>query len=262
MRQLLLFVGVCLGCSSEAAPVGGSDPVAPPKLSADFALLVFANGGAERLVMGAFSTGGTPGSKCTVETVAGCSLSVCEKVTGSPATPVDPGRLTASSPSIGEAVEIPLTSGYARLIQPGDFKSGETVRLIGAGSATVAPFDLSVVVPAPIQFTSFGGCPSGAKDKCTLGETAPVARWTGGGAGTVTVSLQPTLDSTQLACSFSAAGGAGRFPAEAVARLPKGSYQARPSVLEKPAVVEGGTGLKTGVMPQRTVASILVVLSG
>ncbi len=260
-HPLLLVVSVCLGCSSEAAPTG-SDPVAPPTLSADLTLLVFANGGAERLVMGAVATGGTPSQKCTVEKVGGCSLSVCEKVAGTPATPVDPGRLTASSPSIGDAVEIPVTSGYARLIQAGDFKSGEVVRLIGAGSAVVAPFDLSVVVPSPVQFTSLGGCPSGAKDKCTLSESPPIARWTGG-TGTLSVLLQPTLDTptfTQLTCAYAASAGTGRLPPEAIARLPKGSYRARPTVFETPVVVAGGAGLKTGVVSQRTLTSILVDL--
>lgn len=266
---LLALASVVVGCSSNDSSSttsggSGSDPVTLPSVTADLSMSVIANAGAERLVMGTFLDGYDSGTSCSKETVAGCTLSVCTKTdSAKPGTPIDPGAIKASSPSIGTDIAVPLTAGYARLVQPGTFTDGEEVRVVGAGSATVAAFDLKVKVPGSYTVSKLGGCaPGAAGTKCDLSDAAPVLEWTGAAGAVLVVSLQESVDvtpRTSLSCGFDASKGNGKIPADALAKLPrKYPYVVSFSARGTPAAGTG-TGKTTGVGATRTGSGSLTV---
>lgn len=261
MRRVVLVLGLVsasFGCSSSdgaetTAPGDAPGPITVESPAYDLLMTVHANYDAERIVDGSFRTGFKPGISCTEEQIAGCTLSVCTKTDdATPGTAVDPGKITASSPSFGEAVEIPVADGYGRVVQSGAFPDGEEVRLVGAGSAEVAPFDLKVRVPASFQLKTIGACSSDAE--CALPAGDVVVTWSGG-SGTLSVSLQEILDvdpRASLSCRFAAAAGKGRIPGEALAKLPrKYAYSVGLTGFETTVASTAGAGLHVGVRSMR-----------
>lgn len=227
MRVLLVAVFV-VGCSASVeesypAPIAHEfQPVNGPQVT------VTANGGSERIVDGMFTTGRKPGTFCEVkELVAGCAIESCTRLESADAdgTVVDPGAVTISSPSLGKSVPlVPNTTGYARVVQPGDFGLGEVVHVSATGSASLPAFELDVRVPGIAAPKSFGNCGVAASQTapgiCHLTD-APVAKWSGGDK-VVLVTVAPIgLRSSyeKLVCAFDGSLGAGRIPDEALARL-------------------------------------------
>lgn len=251
------------GCSSSessvVAPATGPAPIAYAPAAVDVSLSAYANAGSERIVDGFFATGRQTGVSCTSETVEGCSFSACTQVdNATPGTIVDPGAVKVTSPSMG--TDVPLTldakTGYGRIVQSGDFADGEEVRVVAAGGATVAAFDLKVKIPGALKAGAIGTCglSSGSgSSTCDLPEASPVVRWTGGGS-TVLVSLSPTIDGSTygtLRCAFAGAAGSGQIPAAALAKLPKGTaYRVSVSSVEVAASTAGATP-SVGLSSQR-----------
>lgn len=267
VSSLFLFALAGIGCSSGDASttsdVTGSDPVPGPATLSNYAMNVTANAVAERLVMGTFLDDYRPGTSCTKEEVAGCLVSVCTKTDGASAgTPVDPGKLTASSASIGTDVPVPLTGGYARLVQAGTFADDEEVRVVATGGAAIGGFDLKVKVPGKFTVTKLGSCaPGAAGTKCNLSEAAPVIEWTGAPDAIVVVGLLESADvtpHTTLSCNFAGAKGNGKIPAAALAKLPR-KWPYTVAVSARGAAAVSSSGKTTAVFPSRTWSNSLTV---
>jgi hypothetical protein len=249
MRLPLLSFCILAACSSSSsASVQVEDPIAYESPASDWSLLVLANAGAERIVQGSASTSTTP-SACTTEEVSGCKVSKCGRPgEPTPGVAIDAGKLTATSKSIGDHVEIPVTSGFFRLIQSGDFADDEDVQLTGSGGADVPAFDLHVSIPGKLEPKSVGSC-SGGGATCPLTEASPVIEWSGGANAYVQVGFAPVLDTdekTSLSCVFDGGAGKGRIPEAALAKLPAATYGVSLVALGT-KVVSG----KMGVVPQR-----------
>jgi hypothetical protein len=250
MRLSLLSFSILAACSSSstASSTGAGDPIAYEPASSDFSLLVLANAGAERIVQGSASTSTTPTS-CTTEVVSGCKVTKCGRPgEPTPGVAIDAGRLTVTSKSIGDHVEIPVMSGFFRLIQSGDFANDEDVQITSTGGADVPAFDIHVTIPGKLEPKSVGSCaPGGAT--CPLAETSPVIDWTGGSNTYVQVAFTPVLDTdekTSATCVFDGSKGAGRIPDGVLAKLPAATYGV--SLFGLGAKVVSG---KMGVVPQR-----------
>lgn len=272
-RPSLFAVLVVAGCSSSesspGAPSTGPAPIALPSVKVDVALSAYANGGAERIVDGYFATGRQTGISCTTETIEQCAISTCTQVdNATPGTVVDPGAVKVSSASMG--ADLPLTldakTGYGRIVQSGDFADAEEVRVVGAGGATVAAFDLKVKIPAALEAKTIGSCGVAASStaSCALPESAPVVTWSGGGK-TVFVSLAPTLDLssyTTLRCAFAGAAGSGQIPAAALAKLQKTTgYRVSVASAEDPATTASGVTPSVGLAGQRRSKTTLASVS-
>lgn len=225
----LLLAGALLlplGCSSsDDASTGGPTPIAWTAPQAEIELSVLANGGVERLVMATFLTGEKLDVICTSESVGGCEVRTCSKGGElSAGTKVDPGAVTVSSASFGDATPMSVdATGYGRIVQMGDLPPGEEVRVTATGSASLPAFDLKVRAAAMLEPKTLGNCGQRGPDvtACQLTDAAPVATWTGG-SKVVTVSLAPALDlptKTTLRCAFDGAAGKGQLPAAALAKL-------------------------------------------
>jgi hypothetical protein len=235
----------------------------------DISLQVIANAGAERIVGGYFATNRGTGIACTTQTVEGCEVSVCSQVDNKvPGTIIDPGAVKVSSASMGTDVPLTIepTTGYGRIVQSGDFVADEEVRVVAAGSAMLAAFDLKVKVPAALEAKSIGSCGQATSTtaSCALPEASPVVSWTGGGK-TVIVQLYPTLDTssyTELVCAFAGAGGSGQIPAAALAKLQKTSgYRVSMASVADSAVTVAGALPSVGLGAQRWASKALGVVS-
>src|SRR3954452_8733434 len=158
MRLSLLSFSILAACSSSSTSSveGAGDPIAFDPPSSDVSLVVLANAGAERIVQGSASTSMTPTS-CTIEVVSGCKISHCGKPgEATPGVAIDAGALTVTSKSFGDHVEVPVTSGFFRLIQSGDLGADEDVQITSTGGADVPAFDIHVTVPGKLEPKSVG----------------------------------------------------------------------------------------------------------
>jgi hypothetical protein len=250
MRLSLLSFSLLAACSSSSSSstTGAGDPIAYEPAASDFSLLVLANAGAERIVQGSASTSTTPTS-CTTEVVANCKVSKCGRPgEPTPGAAIDAGALTVTSKSIGDHVALPVTSGFFRLVQGGDFASGEDVQITSTGGADVPAFDIHVIVPGALEPVGIGSCGIGGST-CALAETSPVVEWTGGAGTYVQVGFTPVLDTdekTFASCVFDGTSGKGRIPDAVIAKLPAATYGV--AILGIGAKVVSG---KMGVVPQR-----------
>jgi hypothetical protein len=164
-------------------------------------------------------------SPCVEEPVtAGCSLRRCSTV-AERGTAVDPGRLTASSESLG-SVDFKVESGHGTIYQMGEFADDEIVRIAATGSASVSEFDLRVKVPARFRVTRFGNCVVSTDVDivpCSLGDASPLLEWSGLADGDLMVTLTDTTkgaEASVMTCTFAAAAGNARIPESALAALP------------------------------------------
>jgi hypothetical protein len=243
-----LFVFGCSSSSSGTSADGASDPIAFDPPASDHSLVVLANAGAERIVQGNGSTS-TSASNCTTEVVAGCKVNHCSKPgEPTPGTALDAGMITVTSKSMGDHVAVPITSGFWRLIQSGDFADGEDVQITGSGGADIPAFDIHVAVPPKLEPTTIGACAIGGAT-CPLTDASPIVAWTGGANTSVQVSFAPVLDTpdkTSASCVFDGGSGKGRIPAEVLAKLPAATYGV--SLVGYGTKVVSG---KMGVSPQR-----------
>lgn len=109
----------------------------------------------------------------------------------------------------------PSTGRYAGSKFDPPLSPGDAVK-IHADGATTPPFDLSVVMPSPVNVTT-------PTPSSTIDVHAPLAvAWTGTSAGTFRVVLA-TASPTTLVCLFDASAGKGQIPSEALAQMPAGS---------------------------------------
>ncbi|MBI2393061.1 MAG: hypothetical protein HYV09_25985 [Deltaproteobacteria bacterium] len=218
-----------LACSSDdgAASITAPAPIAWSAPTSDVEIAVIANGASERIVQAFFATGRKTGVSCTSESVAGCEVRTCTKTDdATKGTVLDPGTVTVSSPTIGDAVPLAIdpSNGFGRIIQPGLFPAGEEVRVVATGGSSFPAIDLKVKSPATFEPKSLGGCSqrtTADAPACDLADTAPVATWSGG-SRVIVVSLSPTLDLptiTSLHCAFDGATGKGQLPSAALAKL-------------------------------------------
>ncbi len=269
--RFIVLAALCTAsCSSSSEPpsTGAGDAVSPVPRTAtspDLTIAILANTSnpsGERIVSGHFATGlegSTLSPKCTREDVEGCRVLTCPK--GDAAivpTPVDPGTVTLSSATFGMDVAMPKpdAAGFARVIQPGDFPGGETMRVVGTGSASVAPFDLSIAIPARFGNVTLGACTQSTQGApCELSDPAPIVAWTGGGEGFVTLALTEGADiapKVSVSCTYPANAHRGRVPAAALAKLPrKWSTMVNLTASMDSVVATEGTGAKVRLRSTR-----------
>lgn len=172
------------------------------------------NADVERRVVAEFYLTSTL-QNCTEEIVAGCLVrSACEPP--SP-TAVDAGKVTVSSPSIGN-VELSMINGRGFLSQVGAMTANELVRVQGTGGAAVPPFDLTIEMPSVASEWSFGGCKGGTD--CTVDSTNLTVTWTAATPRVVQFQLSTSSSAGvwEATCAFDKSPG--RIPAEVYARMP------------------------------------------
>ncbi len=257
----LSLVLASAGCSSSSSGPGattGADPIAPTSTTpADASYFAQANNQSETLVNAYFQLTTAGGTPCTSEVVAGCTITTCTK-SGTTATTVnlDPGALSVTSASLGTGTPVALTGGYGRIVKEVPFPAGELVELKGAGGADFPAFDVTATIPPVLSGLGFDGCTSTSADApCVLSASGSVASWTGATGATVGLSLSPTLDTAtqlSLSCRWDGAGGAGRIPGEALAKLPKGqSYRPYFSTTTTPSTIVTGAKYRLSVGANR-----------
>src|SRR5687767_1154456 len=123
LRLAAVLVLATLGCSSEEDEgPKGADPIpatlapTPSPYTTAGSITIASNGSLERIIDALFAKTNPP--TCTPEVVAGCTVATCDK-TIETVVPVNPGKITISSPSIGENVELPIMMGRGRIVQGG-----------------------------------------------------------------------------------------------------------------------------------------------
>jgi hypothetical protein len=218
LAPLTLLVGLSCAHRAVDSPDPAPGPIAAPYAASDLAVLVQAVADTERSVK-AYTTAPDASAACDIATVEGCEIVRC----GIPASPspraADAGDLRVSSPSLGQ--NLPLGGPLPQSIwQTGAFADPETVHLVAAGSADLAPFDIQVAVPPHVRLRTFGGCGvPGNPTACGLRD-APTLEWDPLAAVHLFVSIGPDGggDDAALQCRFDAAPGRGRIPEAAWAR--------------------------------------------
>jgi hypothetical protein len=257
MRPLtIVALPLMLGCSSaDSESANGSPPIAVKQSTVELRILVLDFGG-ERAITGSFREGYKPRVSCERSAVAGCTINVCTDTGVETAgTPVDPGKITVSSPTYGNDVEVPVTNGSPKLLDSTPFPdAAEALRFVGAGSAKVAAFDLTVKMPTRPKLESIGSCPA-TSPVCESARDGITLSWTGGAGGWVRVELVPASAGTQtsLTCFFNGDSGKGRIPAQALAKLDEwdSNYGLRFVGGAGPVESQGGAGLPVAIDVER-----------
>ncbi len=253
----VLLSSVLVGVVSLSSACGGSTeraqdapgPTAPSsaELSADTAFYAHMSSAYERVVQAVFA--GAPGDVvCQRELVAGCVVSTCTPGAGtskfSPA--YDPGAVSASSPSLGGELAIPLTAGMGRIIQQGLFTEGEQIRLKAAGGADFPTLDELVTVPEAMSVLAVDGCTAtnAADQRCALQASGAHLDWSGARGARVDVSIAtypPVSTYVGVKCSYDGAAASGWLPRDALARL-----AGQPSLRLGIALLDGAPRLHAG----------------
>jgi hypothetical protein len=265
---LLLAVTRC-GGSTASTPPGITYPQPlPPATSdaADVTFLAIANGNAEAIVEASFALVTAGGNACTKTLVAGCSATTCTTST----TPVsvialDPGSLTATSPTFGDHVAITLVNGVGRVVVEKGWPAGEQVGLEAIGGADFPGFDATVTIPPDLTDVTIDGCTSTvATAPCALSASGPIVTWQGGADTFVIVDLSPTLDTAtthSLSCQFSGDQGVGQIPAEALATLdPAATYSATLATHDPSVTAIHGTHFTVAMAAERVLVAPPIVL--
>jgi hypothetical protein len=187
------------------------------------------------------TTGTQPSYSCTTAAMGACTSSVC--------TPPDHFDLGFSSvvthhsagtlQLMGGAFPISLAPGsdnsYSAAPSPQPlWAGGETLTVVAAG-ADVPAFSATLTAPSPVVLST----PLHDPGTLTVDRTLDLAfAWSGGGAGTFTVTLNgPNF--SNVVCSFAASLGSGVMPAALLGRLPMGTGNISGSVSTRVTVPAG-----------------------
>lgn len=223
----LVVVASACSSSSSGGPAG-ADPLGPAATpAADVSFMAIANNSAEAIAEAAFRNPVSGVEACSDELVAGCVVETCgASTTPPPALVLDPGAVSVTATPFGTDVAIALTGGYGRVVKQGGWTPGDPVELKAAGGADFPAFDVKTTIPPILSQIAFDGCAStDAAAPCALSAGGSSVSWSGAGSALVSVSISPVDASSQvsISCRYPGDAGAGKIPAEAIAKLAKGA---------------------------------------